>query len=608
MKEKKTKKEKNKRTYIGGQAVLEGVMMRGKTAYATAVRDPEGHIQVESRRLNTSKRMRVVSKIPLVRGVVNFVASLVTGSKILMRSAEVYGDEGEPTRFEKWCEKKLHVNVMSAVSFLATLLGVVLAVVLFVALPLWLSNLIFPERLWWTIGYNLAQGGLRLAIFVLYIVLITAMKDIRRVFMYHGAEHKTITCFERGMELTPANAKSCPRLHDRCGTTFLFLVMAVSIVVFSVVNWLLRDAFSGIENGVLQYLAQFGVKLLFLPLVAGLSYEVLKLLAKSQSKILLPVKAPGLALQLLTTREPTDDMLEVAIAAFRKVAEMDADAGVPETDFVVSKSVRKYTEELAARFAAAGIDRSDAEWLVSLQTGVARSALASCDTVLAPSRMRALEALAAERLSGRPLWYVLGSCSFCGLELKTDERALIPRPETEMLAEMAAKTAEEGDKVLDMCTGSGCIACAVAAAARGKNISVTAADASAPALELAAENAKACGADIKLIQSDLFSAVKGKFNVIVCNPPYICTGDLAGLQREVREHEPLSALDGGEDGLDFYRRLAAEAPKHLVRGGTLLLECGQGQAQAVAKLLQKFDYTIVSRDLEGVERYIRAVL
>ncbi len=605
-KQKKTKKEK--RTYIGGQAVLEGVMMRGKTAYATAVRDPEGNIQVESRRLNPSKGMRVVSKIPLVRGVVNFVASLVSGSKILMRSAEVYGDEGEPSKFEKWCEKKLHINVMSAVSFLATLLGVVLAVGLFIALPLWLSNLIFPERLWWTIGYNLAQGGIRLVIFILYIVLITAMKDIRRVFMYHGAEHKTITCFEKGMELTPENAKTCSRIHDRCGTTFLFLVMAISIVVFSVVNWLLRGAFGGIENSVLQYLAQFGIKLLFLPVVAGLSYEVLKLLAKSQSKILLPIKAPGFALQRLTTREPSDDMLEVAIAAFNRVYEMDADPSLKESDFVVSKSVKKYTEELAAHFAAAGIDRSDAEWLVSVKTGVARSALASCDSILTPSRVREMDRIAGERLAGRPLWYILGSANFYGHELKVDERVLIPRPETEMLAEMAIKTAEPGDKVLDLCTGSGCVAVAVAAATREKEVTVTASDVSAAALEVAAENAKSNGVSVRFIESDLFASVKGKFNLIVCNPPYIPTGDIAGLQREVREHEPLSALDGGADGLDFYRRLAAEAPKHLVRGGTLLLECGQGQAQAVVKLLTKFDYSIISRDLEGVERFIRAVL
>lgn len=604
----KKEKKKDCRTYIGGQAVLEGVMMRGRKAYAIAVRDPEGNIQVESKRLHPSKKMRIASKIPLVRGVINFVSSLIMGSKILMRSAEVYGDVGEPSRFEKWCEAKLHINMMSVISFIATLVGIVLAVGLFVALPLWLSNLIFPERLWWTIGYNLAQGGLRLVIFILYIVVITAMRDIRRVFMYHGAEHKTITCFEKGMELTPENAKTCSRIHDRCGTTFLFLVIAISIVVFSVVNWLLKDTFSSIQNNVFQFLAQFGIKLLFLPVVAGVSYEVLKLLAKTQSKIFLPLKAPGFALQKLTTREPSDDMLEVAIAAFKQVYEMDADENVPESTFTVSKTVKKYTEELKAIFAEKGIDESDAEWLVSVKTGVARSELANCDAVLVPSRVKEMDAVPGERMSGRPLWYILGDTEFYGYKIKVDERVLIPRPETELLAEMAIKTIEDGDKVLDLCTGSGCIAIALRREVKDKEITVTAADVSADALELAKENAKSNFADIKFIESDLFTKVRGKFNLIVCNPPYIKRSELAGLQSEVKDHEPVLALDGGEDGLDFYRRLAAEAPKHLVRGGTLLMECGAGQAQEIVKLFNKFDYTMISRDYNDVERFVRAVL
>ncbi len=610
----KEKKKKDCRTSIGGQAVLEGVMMRGKTAYATAVRDPEGNIQVESRRLSTSKKMKVVSKIPIVRGVVSFVSSLVVGSKILMRSAEVYGDEGEPSKFEKWCEKKLHLNVMSAVSFIATLLGVVLAVGLFVVLPILLADLLADSGDWlkrYSIGYNLIQGGIRLVIFILYIVAITAMKDIRRVFMYHGAEHKTITCFEKGMELTPENAKTCSRIHDRCGTTFLFLVMAVSIVVFSVVNWVCDEYLDIFVYGkVVNFLIQFAVKILFLPFVAGLSYEVLKLLAKSQSKILLPIKAPGFALQKLTTREPTEDMLEVAIAAFNKVREMDADASVQESSFVVSKSVKKYTEELKTLFASEGIDESDAEWLVSVKSGVPRSELAESDKMLLPSEVREMDAIAGERMGGKPLWYILGSADFYGYEIKVDGRVLIPRPETELLAEMAVKTAEKGDKVLDLCTGSGCIAVAVAKEGQklGKDLAVTASDVSEDALEVARENAEKNGASVTFVKSDFLDGVKGKYNIIVCNPPYIKSGDIAGLQREVKDFEPLSALDGGEDGLDFYRRLAKDAPRKLAKGGTILMECGAGQAQEIVKLFKKFDYTMIARDYNGVERFVRAVL
>lgn len=607
----KGKKQSCNRTYIGGQAVLEGVMMRGKTAYATAVRDPEGKIQVESRRLHTSRRMRVISKIPLVRGVVNFVSSLVIGSKILMRSAEVYGDEGEPTKFEKWCLEKLHINLMSAVSFFATVLGVALAVGLFIALPMWLSNLFFSQEsgLRYSVAYNLTQGGLRLVIFILYIIAITAMKDIRRVFMYHGAEHKTITCFEKGLPLTPENAKTCSRIHDRCGTTFLFLVMAVSIVVFSVVNWVCDRYLNIFTYGeFLNFLIQFAIKLLFLPIVAGLSYEVLKLLAKSQSKFLLPFKAPGFALQRLTTREPDDEMLTVAIAAFQKVAEMDADEKIPEQNFTVSKTVKRYTEDLKKLFAASGIDESDAEWLISVSCSVPRSELETSEQLLLPSKVRQLDALAGQRLNGKPLWYILGTTEFYGYEIQVDSRVLIPRPETEMLAELAIKSAEEGDSILDLCTGSGCIAVAIAKEAKDKNVTVDGADISAGALQVAAENSRRNEADIRWIESDLFEKIEGQYNIIVCNPPYIKHSDLAGLQREIRAFEPMTALDGGEDGLDFYRRLAKEAPEHLKPGGSLLMECGAGQAQEIVRLFDRFEYTMISRDLEGIERFVRAVL
>ena len=603
---------KERRTYIGGQAVLEGVMMRGKTAYATAVRDPEGNIQIESRRLNTSKGMRTAMRIPVLRGMISLVSSFVTGTKILNRSAEVFGDEGEPSKFEQWCERKLHINLMSVLTFVATLLGIVLAVGLFVVLPIFLANLLAKTGVSWlakyTFCYNLFQGLIRLVILIVYIVAITAMRDIRRLFMYHGAEHKTISCFEKGLDMTPENAKTCSRLHDRCGTTFLFLVVFISVIVYSIVNWAFQDVYLGISNSVLEFLAQLGIKLLFLPFVAGISYEVLKLLAKTKSKFFLIFKAPGYGLQKLTTREPDETMLEVAIAAFQAVYEMDADETIPEKDFVISKSVYKYTEELKTLFAEKGIDSSDAEWLVSWYAKIPRSELSKTDRMLLPSEVRAADKLAAERLSGRPLWYITGSASFCGYEILTDERALIPRPETEMLAEMVWKSAERGDKILDLCTGSGCIAVAVAKEAQALEVSVTASDISEDALALAEENARKNGVSVRFVCGDLFSGVRGKFNIIVCNPPYIRSGDIPSLQTEVRDHEPRIALDGGEDGLDFYRRLAKDAPRHLVSGGSLFVECGAGQAQDIVRLFTKFEYTMIARDLEGVERYVRAVL
>ena len=185
---------------------------------------------------------------------------------------------------------------------------------------------------------------------------------------------------------------------------------------------------------------------------------------------------------------------------------------------------------------------------------------------------------------------------------------MIPRPETELLTEQVLKTAEEGNKILDLCTGSGCIAIALAKEGKAKKLAVTASDCSEAALALAKENADDNDADIKFVQSDLLLGIRGKFDIIVCNPPYIKHDDIANLQREVRDFEPVLALDGGEDGLDFYRRLAKEAPKHLVKGGALFMECGIGQAQEIVKLFKKFDYTMVSRDYNDVERFVRAIL
>lgn len=611
----KKDREKKKKTctYIGGQAVMEGVMMRGRRAMATAVRDPDGNVQIEAVRIRPPEERSRFSRLPFVRGVVSFVESLVIGNRVLMRSAEVAeGDPEQPSKAEKWLAEKHKVNVNSIWNGVAIALGILLAVLIFILVPQYLTGLTgFAttglEGLW----FNLIEGGIRLVIFLLYIVGISAIRTLGRVYRYHGAEHKTITCFEKGMELTPENAKKCSRIHDRCGTTFLFLVMAVSIVVFSVVNWVCDEYLDFFVYGrVVNFLIQFAVKILFLPVVAGLSYEVLKLLAKTQSKIFLPIKAPGFALQKLTTREPTEDMLEVAIAAFKKAYEMDADPAVPETDFTVSKSVKHYTEELKTLFAEKGIDESDAEWLVSLKTGVPRSGLSSSDEMLVPSKVRELDRLSGERMRGKPLWYVLGGTNFYGYEIKTDGRALIPRPETELLTEKVVAALKDGDKVLDLCTGSGCIAVAVAKETekQGKAVRVFASDISADALSLARENADANGAAVTFCESDLLSGIAEKFDVIACNPPYIRHEDIAALQREIREYEPLSALDGGADGLDFYRRLRVEAPAHLCEGGTLFMECGAGQGGAVAEMFADAFDTEVFRDYDGNDRIVTAKL
>ena len=603
------KKRKKNCTYVGGHAVLEGVMMMGKTSMATAVRDPDGEIQIEAKRIKKGPHLSRATKIPFVRGTVNLVLSLVRGTGTLMRSAAVYGEDGEEAgRIQKWFAEKFKVNVMDIISIISVILGVVLAIGIFIFLPQFLVGLLgkvspINETHW---AYYVLLGVLKLIIFIGYLSLILLMKDIRRLYMYHGAEHKTINAFERGVELTPEKVKECSRIHDRCGTSFLFIVLFINIVVISAVNWAFFTYVApDVTNRVARFFIKFVIELVLLPLIAGISYEVLKFLAKFDNKFVNFFKAPGKLLQkTLTTREPDEEMISVAIEAFKKVLEMDADATVPETEFVTSGILSKMLTATKEKFRQEQIDESDAEWIYSIALGVKRENLKN-ERIITSYESKKINKIVTERLTGRPLWYIIGDTEFNGCKIKVDERALIPRPETEILADYAVKSIEEGDKVLDLCTGSGCIAVSIAKNCLPKRVSVTAADLSDAAIMLAKENARYNSVSIDFVQSDLFTNVHGRYNLIVCNPPYIKSSDIPNLQREVKNFEPKIALDGGDDGLDFYRRISKSIRSYLAKDGILLLECGEGQAEEILKLFEKRDYAMVMKDLSGVDRFIK---
>ena len=604
----KSREKKNKKcgTYIGGQAVLEGVMMMGKTCMATAVRDPNGEIQIEAKRLNKSEGVKKASKIPFVRGVVNLFSSLVSGTKALMRSAKVYGeDDEEGGKVQKWFAEKFKVSVMDVLTVFSAAIGVALALALFIFLPRFLITLIPPVQ--GNVWEFVLLGVFKLAIFLAYLGIILLLKDIRRLYMYHGAEHKTINAYERGVELTPEKVKECSRIHDRCGTSFLFIVLIINIVIISLVTWGFYELIPDVTNRIARFFINLGLEIILLPLIAGVSYEVLKLLAKFDNKFVNIFKAPGKLLQkTLTTREPEEDMLEVAIAAFNKVLEMDDNPEIPETTFVTDGILSKMLEETKKQFAENEIDESDAEWIYSLVLDIKRSELKNERTVK-PSESKKIREIVEKRLTGRPLWYIIVDTEFYGCKIKVDERALIPRPETEILADSVVKSAEEGDKILDMCTGSGCIAVSVAKALKKKNVSVTAADVSDAAIMLAQENARLNDVNVTFVQSDLFSNVRGRFNIIACNPPYIKSGEIPYIQKEVRENEPRVALDGGDDGLDFYRRIAKDVKSYLAKDGMLIMECGEGQANDILQIFSKRDYAIVLKDFAGVERFVKIV-
>ena len=286
---------------------MEGVMMKSPTGVAMAVRRADGTIATSYDNWTTRAKKGTFLGLPIIRGVVTFIESLSTGMTTLTESAKLAGEDidEEPTRFEKWLSEKLGKSVESVVVGIAVLLAVVLSVGLFFLLPLGISSLIFGgladvAGVW----KSLTEGLIRLIIFIGYIMLCASIKDVKRTFMYHGAEHKTIACYEAEEELTPDNAMKHSRLHPRCGTNYLFLVMAVSILFFAAIGW----------NA--SFALRLVMRIAFLPIVAGLSYEVLRFAAKYDNAFTRIIRAPGMALQRITTKEPTEDMLEVAITAF----------------------------------------------------------------------------------------------------------------------------------------------------------------------------------------------------------------------------------------------------------------------------------------------------
>ncbi len=302
-------------TSIGGQAVIEGVMMRGPKETAIAVRKPDGEIIVEKKPINSFVQKFKINKIPIVRGVFSFFESLIVGTKALMFSAEFYDVEDEDDKEKKEimtaeeleAYNKKNDKMMTGAIFVSVAVALIFGIGVFMLLPTFLVGLLRDyAHLTNNIAATLLEGVVRIVIFVIYILLVSKMKDIHRVFQYHGAEHKTIFCYENGDDLTVENVKKQGRLHPRCGTSFLILVMIISIIVFSFVSW---------ENPIQRVI----IRLLLLPLVAGLSYELIKFAGRHSGMIVDIISAPGMWLQKITTAEPDESQIEVAIASLKSV-------------------------------------------------------------------------------------------------------------------------------------------------------------------------------------------------------------------------------------------------------------------------------------------------
>lgn len=296
-----------KSSNIGGQAVLEGIMMRHGDDYAVAVRKPDGEIFVQKEEYHSVIKWKALTKIPFIRGVFNFIDSMVLGIKTLMFSAEFYEDEEEVKSEKELTEEEIAKKekqekwMMNA----TVAISVVIAVAVFMVLPYFLSSLLKPLMPSYHLR-TLVEGFVRIGIFILYIALISRMDDIQRTFMYHGAEHKCINCIEHGLPLTVDNVRISSRQHKRCGTSFLFFVLIISICLLCIVR---------VESVLMRVV----VRIALLPVIAGISYEILRLAGNSDNPLINLLSKPGLAIQKLTTKEPDDSMIEVAIQAVEAV-------------------------------------------------------------------------------------------------------------------------------------------------------------------------------------------------------------------------------------------------------------------------------------------------
>lgn len=709
-------------TSIGGQAIMEGVMMQGPDRTAIAMRLPSGELY-----LRTKKRPKqpAAAKIPFLRGIVVFVRSLINGMGTLMESADIleeYAPEEyseEPGKLEAWINKKF--GAKAAWNFLMTtalLFALAITLVFFIILPTWVVNFLGK----WVMNafvLNLVEGVLRILIFVAYIVAIRSMEDIKTLFRYHGAEHKTIHCYENDRVLCPENAEEFYTLHPRCGTSFLVFVLIVSLLLFSFLGW---------PNLALRILS----RILLIPVIAGISYELLRLAGRSDGKLVRILSWPGLQLQRLTTMEPTRDQLEVAILSLKAVlvdpatpeissfvdkdgnkvrsraeeeeagreseawaAEVEAhteankeavkqaieenekaelrtvfeDPGKGASDKDIDEAIsfletlgsdgytivapeetdgrtlvraiadkeaaeakartlaRRYTNDIktyenALSWGQAALSmlpngKNEARTIMSYATGLGTAELITkAKELMRDDDFAEFEKRIYARIAGKPLQYIVGIQEFMGLPFRVNPSVLIPRLDTEVLAEQVLGIIEgmglERPEVLDLCTGSGALGVTIAAKVPGALVTMT--DVSEEALKTAMGNAGLNGVNRRcsFLLGDMFEALPDDklFDIIVCNPPYIESDVIETLDVEVKDHEPRLALDGGPDGLDFYRIIADKASLHLKSGGVLALEIGCDQGVAVKRLLNKaktYGNVRVVRDLAHLDRVVIAV-
>ena len=579
---------------VGGQAVIEGVMMRGSKGLATAVRTPSGKIEVDMKSVKPLTKRYKFLNIPFIRGIFILIDSLIVGIKTLNYSASFFEEDEEESKFELWLKKKLGDKGANDLIVTGTMMfSLLLSVGLFVGIPTVLAS-IFKSFGLHPIALNLIESVIRVGILILYMYLVSKLDDIYRVFQYHGAEHKTIFCYENEEKLTVENVKRYSRFHPRCGTNFLFLTMFVSIIVFSLTGW----------GGIIQRIV---LRVLLMPFVAGITYELIKWLGKTDSKLGKIIAYPGLKLQELTTKEPDDSQIEVAIASLLAAEGIE-----------YKKKIGELLQEGSSILKEAAVDTYMLDSQLLLGKVINKDKLyliTNRDKEISKKNEKEYFELIEKRKNKMPIKYILKSAEFMGLDFNVEEGVLIPRPDTEILVEETLKyiPQDESMNVCDLCCGSGAIG--IALASFRKNINIDLIDYYDTPMKVTESNiAKHNLKDrAKFVKSDLLKVVinqNKKYKILVSNPPYIKDEVIPTLMDDVKDYEPHTALSGGEDGLIFYRRIVEESSKVLEDDGIIAFEIGHDQGEEVKKLMINSGYSDVRivKDLAGLDRVVIGTL
>ena len=576
---------------VGGQAVIEGVMMRGSKGQATAIRKPNGKIEIDMKKIVPITKKYKFLNIPFIRGIFVLIDSLVTGINTLNYSASFFEEEGEEeSKFELWLKNKFGEKSNDLIVGGTMVVSFALAIGLFVALPTGIASL-FSRMNLNPVILNLIEAVIRITILLIYMYSISKMEDIYRVFQYHGAEHKSIFCYESGEELTVENVKKFTRFHPRCGTNFLFLIMFVSIMIFSFTGW----------GGFFERLT---LRVLLIPVVSGITYELIRWLGKSDNILSKVIAYPGLKLQELTTKEPDDDQLEVAISALM------AAEGIKSNEKTIGELLDVGSKELKEK----NIDTYmlDSQLLLGMVLGKDKIYLiTNRDKKVSHKDEKEYMSLIEKRSKRMPIKYILGETEFMGFDFDVEEGVLIPRGDTEILVEEVLSIINEDDKlkICDLCSGSGAIG--ISLAMNRRNIEVDEIDnfdipekvTKSNIVKHALENR------VKFIRSNLLEKPINdgkKYDIIVSNPPYIKASEINNLMDDVKLYEPHTALDGGEDGLIFYRQIIEESKLTLNNNGFLAFEIGHDQGLDVRILMEEAGFSNVKlvKDLAGLDRVL----